>query len=180
VKEPRAEQYGILAEFADADQLVAAAARVHELGYRYVECYSPLPVEGAADAIGFHRTRMPLVVLCGGIVGGLCGLALQYWTTVIAYPLNIGGRPLFSWPSFVPVVFEMTVLVAALSAVLGMLAMNGLPQPHHPLFAVPGFARATQDRFFLSIRAQDPLFEPQQTRQVLEQLGGGEVVDVWR
>lgn len=174
------QQYGILAEFADADELVEAAARLHELGYRSVECYTPLPVEGAADAIGFHRTRMPLVVLCGGIVGGLGGLALQYWTTVIAYPLNIGGRPLFSWPSFVPVVFEMTVLVAALSAVLGMLAMNGLPQPHHPLFAIPGFERATQDRFFLSIRAQDPLFDHQQTRQVLEQLGSKEIVDVPR
>ncbi len=174
------ERYGILAEFADADELVTAAARIYDLGYRYVECYSPLPVEGAADAVGYHRTRMPLVVLCGGTVGGLGGFALQYWTTVISYPLDIGGRPLFSWPSFVPVVFEMTVLVAALSAVLGMLAMNGLPQPHHPLFAVKGFERATQDRFFLSIRAHDPKFDPQQTRQTLQELGGQEIVDVFR
>jgi hypothetical protein len=172
------DKFGVLAEFAEADELVAAAVRVHELGYRQVECYSPLPVEGLADAIGFRRTRMPLVVLCGAIVGGFGGLALQYWTTVVAYPLNIGGRPLFSWPSFVPVIFEMTVLVAALSAVLGMLAINGLPQPYHPLFGVPGFDRATQDRFFLSIRAQDPLFDERSTRQMLEQLGAKEVVDV--
>lgn len=174
------EYFGILAEFPDTEELIAAAAKLHELGYRQLECYTPLPVEGAADAIGFHRTRMPLVVLCGGIVGGLTGLALQYWTTVIDYPLNIGGRPLFSWPSFVPVIFELTVLFAALSAVLGMLAMNGLPQPHHPLFAVPGFERATQDRFFLTVRAVDPLFDLNQTRQVLEQLGGKEIVDVAR
>ena len=171
-------RFGILAEFVEADELVAAAARVYELGYRQVECYSPLPVEGLADAIGFHRTRMPLVVLCGGIIGGLGGFALQYWTTVVDYPLNVGGRPLFSWPSYVPVIFEMTVLIAALSAVLGMLAMNGLPQPHHPLFGVPQFDRATQDRFFLSIRVQDPLFDEHKTRQLLEQLGAKEVVDV--
>jgi hypothetical protein len=171
-------RFGILAEFVEADELVAAAARVYELGYRQVECYSPLPVEGLSDAIGFHRTRMPLVVLCGGIIGGLGGFALQYWTTVVDYPLNVGGRPLFSWPSYVPVIFEMTVLIAALSAVLGMLAINGLPEPHHPLFGVPQFDRATQDRFFLSIRVQDPLFDEHKTRQLLEQLGAKEVVDV--
>jgi hypothetical protein len=172
------EKFGVLAEFIEADELVAAAARVRDLGYRNVECYSPLPVEGLADAIGFHRTRMPRVVLIGGIMGGTAGFALQYWTTVIDYPLNVGGRPLFSWPSFVPVVFEMTVLFAALSAVLGMLAMNGLPQPHHPLFAMPQFDRATQDRFFLTIRAQDPLFDEEKTRRLLVQLGAKEVVDV--
>jgi hypothetical protein len=170
--------FGLLAEFVEAENLVAAARRVHEAGYRRVECYSPLPVEGLAEAIGFHRSRMPLVVLIGGIVGGLAGFALQYYTTVVAYPLNIGGRPLFSWPSFVPVVFEMTVLFAALSAVLGMLAMNGLPRPHHPLFGIPSFDRATQDRFFLCVLSVDPMYHPISTRQFLEGLGPVEVTDV--
>jgi len=173
-----ANYFGILAEFADANELVAAAREVHAAGYREVEAYSPMPVEGLAEALGFRRTRLPLVVLLGGIVGCVSGWALQYYTNVIAYPLNVGGRPLNSWPSFVPVVFEMTVLVAALSAVLGMLAMNGLPRPHHPLFAIPQFNRATQDRFFLCILARDPLFHPQTVRQFLERLGPKEAVNV--
>jgi hypothetical protein len=173
-----AEQFGLLAEFAAAEDLVAAAERVYGDGYRRFECYSPLPVEGLADAIGFRRSGLPLVVLVGGVVGCLAGIALQYWTTVIAYPLNVGGRPLVSWPSFVPVVFEMTVLFAALSAVLGMLAMNGLPRPHHPLFAIPSFDRATQDKFFLCILSTDAQYHPQTTRQFLERLGPVEVIDV--
>jgi hypothetical protein len=170
--------FGLLAEFADADELVAAAGEVHAAGYREVEAYSPLPVHGLAEAIGFRRTWLPLIVLVGGIVGCVAGWALQYYTAVVAYPLNIGGRPLNSWPSFIPVIFEMTVLVAALSAVLGMLALNGLPRPHHPLFAIPRFDRATQDRFFLCILARDPQFHPQTTRQFLERLSKMEVVDV--
>jgi hypothetical protein len=170
--------FGVLAEFADADELVAAAREVHAAGYHEVEAYSPMPIEGLAEALGFRRTWMPMVVLVGGIVGCLSGWALQYYTTVVAYPLNVGGRPVNSWPSFIPVIFEMTVLVAALSAVLGMLAMNGLPRPHHPLFAIPHFDRATQDRFFLCILARDPKFHPQTTRQFLERLGPTEVFDV--
>ena len=150
----RRQQFRILAEFAEPDELVAAARSIHEAGYRDVEAYSPMPVEGLAEAVGFpphadaagradwRNRRLP-----GRL--GACSTIL----TVIAYPLNIGGRPLNSWPSFVPVIFEMTVLFAALSAVLGMLAMNGLPRPHHPLFAIPQFDRATQDRFFLCILA---------------------------
>jgi hypothetical protein len=170
---PPANSFGILAEFADADELVAAARAVHAAGYRDVEAYSPMPVEGLAEALGFRKTRMPMVVLVGGIVGCISGWALQYYTNVIAYPLNIGGRPFNSWPSWVPVIFELTVLVAALSAVLGMLAMNGLPRPHHPLFD-----RATQDRFFICILARDPFFHVQTTRQFLERLGPMEVIDV--
>jgi hypothetical protein len=170
--------FGVLAEFADADELVAAARDVYRAGYREVEAYSPMPVEGLAEALGFRRTRLPLVVLVGGIVGCLSGWALQYYTSVIAYPLNVGGRPVNSWPSFVPVIFEMTVLLAALSAVLGMLAMNGLPRPHHPLFGIPQFDRATQDRFFLCILARDPMFHPASSRQLLERLGPLEVIDV--
>jgi ActD protein len=173
-----ASYFGILAEFADAHELVAAARKIHQAGYRDVEAYSPLPVEGLADAIGFHRSWMPRVVLVGGIVGCLAGWAMQYYTTVIAYPLNIGGRPTNSWPSFIPVIFEMTVLFAALSAVLGMLAMNGLPRPHHPLFAIPQFDRASQDRFFICILARDSLFHPQTTREFLERLEAKEVIDV--
>ena len=121
---------------------------------------------------------MPLVVLLGGIFGAVGGYAFQYWVSVIAYPVNIGGRPLYSWPAFIPVTFEMTILAAALSAVLGMLAMNGLPRPHHPLFAVPQFDRATRDRFFLCILRTDPLFHERTTRELLETLGAVEVIDV--
>jgi hypothetical protein len=173
-----ANYFGILAEFADADELVAAARTVHESGYREVEAYSPLPIDGLAEALGFRRTRLPQVVMLGGIVGFFAGWALQYYTTAIAYPLNVGGRPTNSWPSFIPVIFEMTVLFAALSAVLGMLAMNGLPRPHHPLFAIPRFDRATQDRFFLCILARDRQFHPQTTREFLERIGAKEVIDV--
>jgi hypothetical protein len=171
-------QFGTLAEFADADELVAATEQAYAAGYREMEAYAPLPVHGLAEAVGFHRSWMPLVVLIGGVCGCLIGIALQYYTTVIAYPMNIGGRPLNSWPSFVPVVFEMTVLGAVLSAVLGMLAMNGLPRPHHPLFGIPSFDRATQDRFFLCVLARDPQYDPQAVREFLERLGAKEVTDV--
>lgn len=173
-----ADSFGLLAEFVEPHELVEAAARVYEEGYRDFEAYSPMPVEGLPEAVGFARSRMPLVVLIGGIVGCLSGYALQYYLTVIEYPLNVGGRPLNSWPQFIPVVFELTVLFAALSAVLGMLAMNGLPRPHHPLFGVPQFDRATQDRFFLCIRRGDRLFHERTTREFLQRLGAKEVIDV--
>lgn len=170
--------FGILAEFSTSEELVEAAARVREAGYREMECYSPLPVEGLADAIGFKRTGIPLVVLCGGILGAVVGYGMQYWVSVFAYPVNIGGRPYHSWPSFIPVTFETTVLFAVIAAVLGMLAMNGLPRPHHPLFAIPSFARASQDRFFLCILSRDKQFDSQRTREMLERLGPLEVTDV--
>jgi hypothetical protein len=175
---PSDDLFGLLAEFRSADELVAAAARVHQEGYRDFEAYSPLPVEGLAEAVGFHRTGMPLIVLIGGIIGFLAGYGLQYYATVVWYPLNIGGRPLHSWPAYIPVVFEMTVLVAVLSAVLGMLALNGLPRPHHPLFAIPQFDRATQDRFFLCVLRRDKAFDTNRTRELLQQLGPTEVIDV--
>jgi hypothetical protein len=173
-----ADSFGLLAEFVEPDELVAATARVREAGYRDFEAYAPMPVEGLAEAVGFPRSRMPLAVLVGGVVGCLIGYGMQYWISVIAYPLNVGGRPLNSWPSFVPVIFEMTVLVGALFAVLGMLALNGLPRPHHPLFVVAHFDRATQDRFFLCIRRTDPMFHERTTQELLERLGAREVVDV--
>jgi len=171
-------QFGVLAQFADADALIETTRKTHEEGYRHVEAYSPYPIEEVSDAMDFTRTRIPMVVLVGGITGAVLGFALQYWSSVIEYPLNIGGRPLNSWPSFIPVTFEMTILVGSLSAVLGMLALNGLPRPHHPLFAVPQFDRASQDKFFLCIRATDPMFQESTTRQWLQQFSPEEVVDV--
>jgi hypothetical protein len=162
--------YGLVAEFETPDELVSAAARAREAGYRHLGAYTPFPVHGLPEAIGFRRTMLPLVVLIGGILGAVGGFTMQYWISVIEYPLNIGGRPLNSWPSFIPVTFELTVLVASLFAVLGMLALNGLPTPHHPLFGVPQFARATRDRFFLTVQRRDPRFEMKQTRQFLEDL----------
>ena len=135
-------------------------------------------MEGLTEALGFHRTSLPLIVLLGGIVGGLSGYVLQYWINVMHYPLNVGGRPLHSWPAFIPVTFELTILVAALAAVLGMLALNGLPMPYHPLFNMPRFALATHDRFFLCIEARDPKFDRVETRHFLESVAVGEVAEV--
>jgi hypothetical protein len=173
-----ARAYGLLAEFEDPDHLLAAARRAHAAGYRHLDAYSPFPVHGLAEAIGFHRNAVPVLVLIGGLAGAVLGFAMQYWISVDAYPLNIGGRPLNSWPSFIPVTFEMTILLAALTAVLGMLALNGLPMPYHPVFNVPRFALATHDRFFLCIEAADPLFDPERTRRFLEELGSRDISEV--
>jgi hypothetical protein len=170
--------YGLLAEFEGPAEVLRAAQRVHAAGYRQVEAYSPMPVEGLAEALEFRRTGMARVVLLGAILGGLVGYGFQVWVSVYAYPHNIGGRPLHSWPAFIPVTFEMTVLVGALAGVLGMLGLNGLPRPHHPLFAVPQFSRATRDGFFLSILATDPKFDDAATRQFLTELEPKEVIDV--
>ncbi len=174
----RPTTYGLMAEFEDPETLVSAARRAREAGYRKMDAYTPFPVEGLADALGFRHTRVPLIVLIGGIVGCIGGFFMQYYIAVIDYPINIGGRPLNSWPAFVVVTFEMTVLAAALSAVLGMLALNGLPMPHHPVFNVPRFALASKDRFFLVIESTDPRFDLQSTRQFLKSLGPREVTDV--
>lgn len=170
--------YGLLAEFSGPEELVAAARKVHEAGYRRVEAYSPMPVEGLAEALEFRRTAMPLVILIGGLFGAGAGYLLQYWVSVHAYPLNVAGRPLHSWPAFIPVTFEMTILCASLAGVLGMLALNGLPRPHHPLFGVNAFSRASRDGFFLCIQAADPLFSPESSREFLQNSGAIEVFDV--
>jgi len=162
--------YGTMAEFASAHDLVAAARRTYEAGYRKIDAYSPFPVEELAEAIGFHKNYVPLVTLIGAITGGTLGYLMQYWIAVIDYPINVGGRPYHSWPSFIIVTFEMTILFGAISAVLGMLALNGLPMPYHPVFHVPRFALATKDRFFLIIFATDPKYDAQATRQFLESL----------
>jgi ActD protein len=170
--------YGIMAEFDDATALVAAAQRAHQEGYRTMDAYSPFPIEELHEALGSHHTRLPLIVLIGGLVGCIGGYLLQYWSSAIAYPLNVGGKPFHSWPAFVPVTFECTILAAALSAVLGMLALNGLPQPYHPVFNVPRFALASRNRFFLCIEAKDPKFDLEGTRRFLETLGPREVTTV--
>jgi hypothetical protein len=170
--------YGLMAEFDTPEDLLEAAQRAYAEGYRRMDAYSPFPVAGLAEAIGFHRTKLPLIVLLGGIAGGLGGYLLQYYTAVIDYPLNVGGRPLHSWPAFIPVTFEMTVLIAALFAVLGMLALNGLPMPYHPVFNVPRFELASRNLFFLCIESADPRFDAERTRQFLESLGSRQVHEV--
>ena len=159
-----------MAEFDNAGALIEAANRARLAGYRRMDAYSPIPVEDLNEALGLKRTRLPLLVLIGGICGGLGGYGLEYWTSVIAYPMNVGGRPFHSWPQFIPVTFETTVLGAALSCFIGMWALNKLPQPYHPVFNVPAFARASTDRFFLCIESGDPRFEHEATWQFLESL----------
>jgi hypothetical protein len=170
--------YGVMGEFDDEQALVTAASRAYREGYRHMDAYTPFPVHGLAEALGFHRNRLPLIVLMGGICGCIGGFLLQYWTSVIDYPINVGGRPFNSWPSFIPVTFETTILVAALSAVLGMLALNGLPMPYHPVFNVERFALASQDRFFLCIEATDPRFDRKATEDFLETLGAKHLAEV--
>jgi hypothetical protein len=171
-------KHGLMAEFEAAEPLLAATRRAWDEGYRAVDAFSPMPVEGLAEAVHAPPTRLPLVVLLGGLAGGAGGYALQYYLSVVEYPLNIGGRPLHSWPSFIIITFELAVLAAALSAVLGMFAMNGLPRPYHPVFNVPAFARASRDRFFLLIEARDPRFDPERTRLFMESLNASRVHDV--
>jgi hypothetical protein len=170
--------YGLMAEFGDPNELLAAARKAHEAGYRRMDAYSPFPIEGLSAAVGFHHTKLPLIVFIGGTIGALTGFGLQYWTSVIDYPLNVGGKPYYSWPAWIPVTFELTVLLAALSAVLGMLALNGLPQPYHPVFNVARFALATRDRFFLCIEAADPMFDSDKTSQFLNSLSPKTVAEV--
>ena len=167
--------YGLLAEFADQHALVDAAHRAHTAGYKKMDAYSPLPIEELHHAMGLPETKLPALVLTGGIIGGLSGFALETWVSLMAYPLNIGGKPLFSWPMFIPVTFECTILGAALTCVFGMLALNGLPQPYHPVFNVPRFAFASRDRFFLLIEAIDAKFDLTETRAFLNSLGAREV-----
>ena len=177
-KDTRPPTYGLMAEFENPSDAVAAARRVHEEGYRRIDAFSPYPIEALSEAIGVHSTKMPLIVLIGGLAGLLGGYLLQYYVHVIDYPLNVGGRPFHSWPAFIPIAFETTVLGAALAAVLGMLALNGLPEPYHPVFNAPNFALASRDRFFLLIEATDPKFDAEATRRFLQSLGPREVTDV--
>ena len=170
--------YGLMAEFPDPNTLVAAARKTREAGYRKMDAFSPFPIEELSDALGHHHDPLPLLVLIGGIVGGVSGFLFQYWASAIDYPINVGGRPLLSWPSFIPVTFEMTILVAAFAAVLGMLGLNGLPMPYHPVFNVERFVNASRNRFFLCIESTDPLFDKEATGKFLESLEPREVCEV--
>ena len=170
--------YGVMAEFEGPNELVAAARQTYEAGYRRNNGYSPYPIEELSEAIGFTHTSLPLIVFIGGLLGGLGGFFMQYWIEVIDYPLNVGGKPFNSWPAFIPITFECTVLVAAFSAVLGMLVLNKLPQPYHPVFNAPNFALATRDRFFLVVEANDPKFDHASVVSLFRNLGAHDVVDV--
>ena len=174
----RAPIFGLLAEFESPTDLAVAARKVHEDGYRRIDAYSPFPIEEVSEAIGFGHSRVPLVVLVGGLLGGAGGYLMQYWISALNYPINVGGRPLNSWPAFIVVTFEMTILGGALFAVFGMLALNRLPMPYHPVFNVGRFAFASKDRFFLCIEATDPRFNRDVTEAFLRSLGAKRVSEV--
>jgi hypothetical protein len=173
-----ANLYGILAEFDTPEALRDGAERAYAHGYRRMDAYSPFPVDGLAEAMGFRRTRLPLMVLIGGILGGAGGFYLQYWISVIDYPLVVGGKAFNSWPAFIPVTFELAILSASLTAVLGMLALNGLPKPYHPVFNVERFALASRDRFFLCLEAADPKFDLPSAKEFLQTLKPRAVYEV--
>jgi hypothetical protein len=178
VKDRGPKHYGTVAEFENVDQILNAAHRAREKGYTKMEAYTPFPVHGLSEAIGFDEVRVPWVVFIGGLVGAMSGLALQVYVSVFDYPLNVGGKPLLSLPAFIPVTFECTILFAALGGFFGMFAMNGLPKPYHPIFETPNFERASQDRFFLCIEARDPVYDRDGAREFLETLGADAVSSV--
>lgn len=170
--------YGLLAEYDTLDGLIHGLERVKEAGYKKLDAFTPFPDHTVCNLVAERRSRVPLLVLIGGLTGAVLGFGMQVWVSVIDYPLNIGGRPLFSWPAFIPVTFETTILLGAFAAVFGMLALNGLPRPYHPVFNVASFERATTDRYFMLIEASDPRFDQVGTRAFLEGLGSREVSDV--
>jgi len=170
--------YGVMAEFDNPTALVNATRAAHDKGFRKLDAYSPFPIEELSDALHLHHNKLPLIVLIGGLLGGGLGYLLQYYVTVWHYPLNIAGKPLHSWPSYIVITFECTVLVAGLAAVFGLLALCGLPMPYHPTFNVPRFALASRNRFFLCIEATDPLFDRSKTCEFLETLEPKEVSEV--
>jgi Protein of unknown function (DUF3341) len=180
-REPETDEpslYGIMAEFDTAEQLLQATRRAYNAGFRAMDAYAPFPVEGLGEALGFHSPAVPLIGLFGGMVGAATGYGMQFFVHAISLPVNVGGRPLNSWPAFIPVTFEMGVLFSALSLLVGLLILNGHPQPYHPVFNVEAFARASRDRFFLCIESRDRQFEPSATRRFLRELGAREVTDV--
>jgi ActD protein len=179
MEQQHSQLYGVMAEFETANQLLRAAEKVRDAGYKHMDAYAPFPVEGLSEALGLGRNLVPLLTLCGGLCGGLGGFGFEYWVNVVSYPMNVAGRPLNSWPAFIPVTFELTVLGAALTAVFGMIALNGLPRPHHPVFNVHRFAsRATTDKFFICIEATDPKFSLADTARFLESLHPQHVTEV--
>jgi hypothetical protein len=172
------ELYGLMAEFDRVESLLDCAERVRAAGYRHVDAYTPFPVHGLAERLGNVPARLPYLTLLGGVIGAAGGYGMQYWASVISYPMNVGGRPYHSWPAFMPVVFELGVLGAALFTVLGMLALNGLPMPYHPVFNVAQFRLASRNRFFLCLQARDPHFDVHSARALLDQLSPLAVYEV--
>lgn len=170
--------YGVMAEFESPTSLVNAARSAREKGYRKLDAYSPFPIEELSDALHLPKNRLPLIVLIGGLLGGIGGYFLQYYVTVIYFPINVAGRPLHSWPAYIVITFEMTILLAAFACVLGLLALCGLPMPYHPVFNSPRFAMASRNRFFLCIESADPLFDHVRTSEFLETLGPREVCEL--
>ncbi len=178
LEDPTPKLYGLLAEFDSATAIVTAARQAREAGYVKVDAYTPFPIHELDAALRLPRTKLPWIVLAGGVAGLLAGLGLQYWASAIAYPMNVGGRPYASWPAFVVPAYETTILFASITAVVAMILLNGLPQPYHPLFNAPTFSSASADRFFLCIEAVDPKFEIGATRQFLQELRPVGVSDV--
>jgi len=178
MSEHRPLLHGVMGEFETPEQLLAASKKAREAGYKHIDAYTPFPIEGLAHAIGFRWTAVPLITLIGGVLGGLGGFGLEYWCSAITYPLNIGGRPLNSWPAFIPVTFELTVLGASIFSVVGMIALNKLPQPFHPVFNVERFVHASTDRFFLCIEARDPKFNLAETARFLQDQHAVHVTEV--
>jgi Protein of unknown function (DUF3341) len=170
--------YGLLAEFETPNQIVEAAMKTHDAGFTAIDAFTPFPVEGLAEAVGFRNTILPALVLAGGIFGGLFGFFMCYYANVISWPWNIGARPYNSWPAWIPITFELTILGAALVATFGMLALNGMPTPYHPVFNVARFALATTDRFFLCVKARDKKFDLVKTRTFLESLNPHGVFEI--
>lgn len=177
-EEPVNPIYAMVAEFDSAEALLAAAEKTKEAGYKAVDAYTPFPVHGLSEAIGFHDVRVPWMIFMGGLLGATTGYTLQWYTAVVDYPLNVGGKPLNSLPSFIPITFECTILFSALTAVFGMLALNRLPKPYHSIFNTPGFERASQDRFFLAIETSDHLYESEQVQRFLSELNALKVSEV--
>jgi hypothetical protein len=172
------EIYGVMAEYHTPQELLEAIHAAKSAGWKTMDAFTPYPIEEVFEELGHHHSKVPLIVLVGGIIGGIGGFALQYWVSAIEYPLNVGGRPFNSWPAFIPVTFECTILLAALSAVFGMFALNGLPQPYHPVFNVKGFALASRNRYFLLIEHRDPKFTRDAARTFLSSTAAHEVSDV--
>jgi hypothetical protein len=173
-----ARLHGVVAEFLEPHEVLSAASRAFAAGYRQMDAYTPFPVEGLSEAIGFRRNGVPLTTLIGGIFGGTLGYGMQCYAAIHDYPLNVGGRPLHSWPSFVPITFELTILFASFAALFGMFALNRLPQPHHPIFETPFFEERNAARFYLCIQADDPRFDRDRTKEFLRQFAPEHIWEV--